>query len=236
MWLKLKQDMLSYGDSLKQSKFIARNDVKDGLIHLQDEIFSMKRRWDFFSRSGYEAVSNDEVLNELNQFKNEIQSLKTKVDESERYGAYLDMIPIDSSPCIKLYEDIMSQCVVCETLTGYDRELSVLGEAQWKKMQPQSLDAFVKHWKPYMNSFDSSFLSEKMFKSLSLIESIVSILNHCCGNIFNDDHWAELFYDIIGIAARISVNEVTLKEIMKVLEEKPLSSCMIDSIKKLSSR
>lgn len=232
----MKHDVIDYGRKLDKSKSKARIDANDKIIELKNEWVTLKGRWDLFCNTNIEFESTDTCLSEVGKFCNELAALTAKHTELNSSCEYLGVQSMDPSPLQALHTRIVLQAGQYEMIKEFNHSITLMGEEQWKKVQSKRLEEYVMSWKGRFDSVDASVISQQMLKTLSVLESILSLVSHCCGEIYSDEHWAELFYEILEIPVYLPVSEVTLNKVMNCSNEVLLAPGTLLSLKNLSKR
>lgn len=221
---------------LDRSKTEARHETHEKIKIHEQEIAHMKNHWDTFCNGENESKSNDTMISMIDQIRKEIDNLVEKDKDIKEHCAYLGIQIVDYSSIDLLYNDIKRQVDHCKMITDFDRCRASLGEAKFNKLQHEQLEDFVSSWKSRICGLRASIAPEKMLKSLSVLESIISILKNCNVEIYKDEHWAELYYEIFDLPSHLLLHEVSLNKVLDTCHEKLLMRTTLSSLKDLTSR
>ena len=214
----------------------ARHETHEKINIHEQEIASMKNRWKTFCKEDFDSKSNDFIISMIDHFRKEVDTLVEKDKDMKDRCAYLGIQIVDSSSIDFLCNDIKMQVDHFKMTAEFDQSRALLGELNFSRLQHEHLEDFVSSWKSRSCGLRAPVAAENMLKSLSILESIISILKNCNVGIYKEEHWAELYYEIFGLPSHLLLHEVSLNKIIDACHEKLLLRTTLSSLKDLTSR
>jgi hypothetical protein len=224
----------SFTQQLRINKESARIAIEQSILDLDEKIQDFQARWESSSTSK-EVLNMDEELSGIDMFLNECDDLVNSKKDLLKNCTILNVKFTDSSSLEHIYEDIMRHVDGNEANKEFCNEEAILFNRNWKGFDLKDLVNFSSQWKSRVEKFDNAVFAKKILKKIKTIHEILPALKYCCGDDYKEEHWAELFYDIIGVSRDISLNDMTCHELIQA-NNKLLLPQTVTLLQQLQSR
>ena len=216
----MSERLKSYSAELSSKKESAKAILEHDLSLLEKETHSLKSRWE--SRKVKNTDISDEDMSTIDLFLSECDDLVERKKILNTSCVCLELKSKSSSSLEDLFTDIMRYSDASEAIKEFNKELTELHNMKWKDLDMKFLKEFSNRWRLRIQEFSGTMLSKHILVKSASIDKILPLSNYCCGDFYNQEHWMELFYEILGVPRNVSMKNINVHELIKASSNLPL--------------
>lgn len=212
-------------------KETAKAILLDDIRQMEESIYTLESKW----KSSKASARDNEICNELDVILIECCAL---VDRRKLLHSSCISLNVQNEsflPLENLYIDIIRHKEVKEVLIEFDNDQRNLYEMKWKGFNWKVFIEFMTRWKSRVKGLSHTAFIENISTKLVWIDECSIVLESCRGDAYKDEHWTDLFYNILCLPREISFKDVAFSDLMRV-RDKLLSSDTRGAIEELQRR
>lgn len=208
--------------------------IVSDLAKFNEDVCKLEMRWKARERLIGDTFS-DETWYELETLSFDCDKLIKRQEQLESNCIFLQVKFQESEALQHLCMDIKSHEEVKEVMNNFNnQETNLLGK-KWKNFDINWLRDFLTSWQSRVEGLISIKVLEQIRNKLSFLEQCIPVLTYCHGEVYKDEHWATLYYNIFCLPRKIPLKDVTLSDLIQGKVDL-LASGTLASIQELQRR
>lgn len=204
------------------------------LAKFNEDVCKLEMRWKARESLVVETFS-DETWYELEALSLDCDKMVKRQEQLESNCIFLQVKFQEFEALQHLCMDFKSHEEVKDVVNNFnDQETNLFGK-KWKNFDINWLHDFLTSWQSRVEGLVSIKFVEQICNKLSFLEQCIPVLTYCHGEVYKDEHWAALYYNIFCLPRKIQLKDVTLRDLIQGKVDL-LASGTLASIQELQRR